>query len=126
MPSTDRLALVAIVEDDAGMLRSIERLLVIKGFTVETYGSAEAFLNGRDHARIACLVLDIQLPKMSGLELRQRLSATYPDLPVIFITAIEDHAVKQAATEIGCVAYLRKPFEPESLVTAVAGALRGR
>ena len=105
------------------MLRSIQRLLSMEGFAVETYPSAEAFLDRNLEDRLGCLVLDIQLPKMSGVELRQRLMETGADLPVIFITALEDNSFQQAAAHLGCVAYLRKPFQPEALVAAVTAAL---
>jgi FixJ family two-component response regulator len=117
---------VAIVEDDASMLRSIQRLLTIEGFAVEAYTSAEAFLDRGTEEQPGCLILDIQLPRMSGMELRQRLRATSADIPVIFITAIEDEGLRQAAAQLGFVAYLRKPFQPEALVTAVTDALGGR
>ncbi len=103
---------IAVIEDDASMLRSIERLLAIEGFVVTAYTSAEAFLERASDSRAACLILDIQLPRMSGLELRQTLTATDRDLPIIFITAIEDKTVQQAAFQLGCAAYLRKPFQP--------------
>jgi FixJ family two-component response regulator len=108
------------------MLRSIQRLLSMEGFAVESYASAEAFLDRSSQDDLGCLVLDIQLPKMSGIELRQRLMETSADLPVIFITAIEDNSLQQAAAQLGCVGYLRKPFQPEALVAAVAAALGDR
>jgi len=123
MPDWNRPAIVAIVEDNASMLRSLQRLLVMEGFSTEGYGSAEAFLHRTANDQIQCLVLDVQLPRMSGIELWQQISSENRDLPVIFITAIEDVAMQQAAVEVGCAAYLRKPFEPEALVAAVKGAL---
>lgn len=117
---------VAIVEDNSSMLRSIQRLLSMEGFAVEAYASAEAFLDRNSEGQVGCLVLDIQLPKMSGLELQQRLMATHSEIPIIFMTALEDEALRQAAAQLGCVAYLRKPFQPEALVNAIADALAGR
>jgi DNA-binding response OmpR family regulator len=70
-------------------------------------------------------VLDIHLPGMSGLELRRRLTAAGSILPVIFVTAIDDDAVKMAATELGCVAYLQKPFPADALIDPVRNALSG-
>lgn len=105
------------------MLRSIQRLLTIEGFAVEAYVSAEAFLDRSSESQAACLVLDIQLPRMSGIELRQRLTATHSKMPIIFITAIEDEALQQAATHLGCAAYLRKPFQPEALTAAIKSVL---
>ena len=117
---------VAIVDDNASMLRSIQRLLTIEGFAVETFTSAEAFLARRPDGEAACVVLDIQLPGMSGIELRQHLKVLDPDLPIIFITAISDERLRQAAAQLGCAAYLNKPFAPDLLVGAVARALGGR
>ena len=118
--------IVAVVEDDTSMLRSIQRLLTMEGLAVEAYASAEAFLDRKSEARIGCLVIDIQLPKMSGIELQQRLMAAQFGASIIFMTALEHEALRQVATQLGCVAYLRKPFQPEALVAAIADALRGR
>jgi FixJ family two-component response regulator len=114
------------VEDDTSMLRSIQRLLTMEGFVVEAYASAEAFLDRKSEGRIECLVLDIQLPRMSGIELQQRLVATHCDISIIFMTALEDESLRHVAVQLGCVAYLRKPFQPEALVTAIADALGDR
>jgi FixJ family two-component response regulator len=116
---------VAIVEDDPGMRREIERLLNALGFEVEVFGSAEAFLARDSDSRVGCLVLDIHLPGMSGLELRHRLTAAGSALPVIFITANDNDAVETAAILAGCAAYLHKPFPAELLITAVTNALTG-
>jgi FixJ family two-component response regulator len=116
---------VAIVEDDPGMRRGIERLLNALVFEVEVYDSAEAFLARDPDSRIGCLVLDIHLPGMSGLELRNRLTAADSALPVIFITANDNDAVETVAIQAGCAAYLHKPFPANLLVTAVTNALTG-
>lgn len=126
MPLEGRSLIVAIVEDNSSMLRSVQRLLSMEGFAVEVYASAEAFLDRNSEGQVGCLVLDIQLPKMSGIELQQRLMAAHFEIPVIFMTALEDEAIRQAATQLGCAAYLRKPFQPETLVTAIANALGDR
>jgi len=105
------------------MLRSIRRLLNAAGFSVETFPSAEAFLEEGGCNRAACVVLDIHLPGMSGFDLRRHLTAAGSGLPIIFITAINDEELQGAATQLGCVAYLNKPFSPEALVSAVAQAL---
>jgi FixJ family two-component response regulator len=119
----DRAHTVAVVEDDPSMLRSIQRLLNTQGLSVEPFVSAEAFLDGDGRSRASCIVLDVHLPGMSGLELRRRLTALGSSLPVIFITAINDDAPRSAAKLLGCVTYLNKPFAPEALVAAVAEAL---
>ena len=116
---------IAFVEDDSSMRRSVLRLLNAHGFGVEEFRSAEAFLGRDADSRVACVVLDIHLPGMSGLELRRRLTAEGSILPVIFVTAIDDDAVKMAAIELGCVAYLRKPFPADALIDPVRNALSG-
>ena len=115
--------IVAVVEDDPSMRRSLERLLNAHGFMTEGYSSAETFL-GRDPAHhLSCVVLDIQLAGMSGLELRSRLTSSGSSLPVVFITAIDDDTLKVAAVQLGCSALLRKPFPAASLISAVNKAL---
>ena len=116
---------VAVVEDDASMLRSVQRLLNAYGFAAKGFSSAEAFL-GRDPDRpVACVVVDISLPGMSGLELRRQMTAAGSTPPVIFITASDDEALKTEAIQLGCVAYLRKPFPAELLINALANAISG-
>jgi FixJ family two-component response regulator len=122
-PLDGRSTTVAIIDDNPSMLRSIRRLLNVAGFSVETFPSAEAFLEEGGCDRAACVVLDIHLPGMSGFELRRHLTAGGSGLPVIFVTAINDEELQDAATLLGCVAYLNKPFAPEALVAAVGEAL---
>jgi FixJ family two-component response regulator len=111
-----------VVDDDPGMLSAIERLLRLNGFEVQVHESAAAFrANGR-LSNAVCLVLDINLGDESGLELRRRLQGAGISLPVIFITASDRDETREAALEVGCVAYLRKPFSGQSLVDAVREA----
>jgi len=107
------------------MRTSILRLLNAHGFATETFLSAEAFLGRVPDSRVACVVLDIQLPGMSGLELRSRLTAAGSTLPIIFITAINDDAIERAAAQLGCDALLHKPFPAGLLIDAVTNALTG-
>ena len=118
-----RQQVVAVVDDDPGMLRSIERLLKAHKFQTESFASAEAFLDGSAADAATCLVLDIHLGGMSGIELRRRLAASGSGLPVIFISAIDDEAVRQEAVAAGCVAYLRKPFLAQVLIGAITKAI---
>lgn len=116
---------VAVVEDNPSMRTSVERLLNAHGLTTEGYSSAEAFLNDPKATEIGCLVLDIHLDGMSGVELRHRLKTAHCRPPVIFITAVDDDALELEARRVGCVAYLRKPFSAASLITAINEALAG-
>ncbi|PDT80333.1 response regulator [Sinorhizobium sp. BJ1] len=116
---------VAVVEDNPSMRTSVERLLNTCGLTTEGYSSAEAFLSHATPAELGCIVLDIHLAGMSGIELRYRLKTAHPRLAVIFITAIDDDGLELEARKVGCVAYLHKPFPAASLVGAVKEALAG-
>ncbi|UFW82063.1 response regulator transcription factor [Rhizobium sp. SU303] len=114
---------VAVVDDDASLRRSLGRLLNAYGFLAEEYASAEDFL-ARDRKKpIDCLVLDIDLGGMSGIDLQRRLKAERTTLPVIFITALEAGAVKAEAEQVGCVAYLQKQFSGAALIAAINNAL---
>jgi FixJ family two-component response regulator len=114
---------VAVIEDDASMRKGVERLLNAHGFPTEGYASAETFLHRDPENAVACIVLDIQLGGMSGLELGCRLQASDPGLPVIFITAVDDDVVELEATRLGCIAYLHKPFPADLLIDAIHAAL---
>jgi FixJ family two-component response regulator len=117
---------VAVIDDDVDILKAIGRLLKAHGFRLESFASAEAFL-ARDSAHeLACLVLDIHLGGISGIELQRRLKASGCRLPIIFITAIEDDATRRDAMAAGCVAYLRKPFAARLLIDAIDSAMGGR
>jgi len=114
---------VAVVEDDPSTRRSLDRLLSAAGFATEAYASAEAFLEAAAERRSDCLVLDIHLLGMSGIELRRRLVASGANIPVIFITAVDEDALECEALRAGCVAYLHKPFPAQHLVGAIKRAL---
>ena len=120
----DQRKVIAIVDDEQTMLKAIERLLTARGFATQGFASAEAFLDSPTARHAACLVLDIHLGGMSGIELRRRLKAVRSKLPVIFITAVDDEAVQREATEVGCVACLHKPFEAQLLIGAIDEAMR--
>ena len=114
---------IAIVEDDDAMRKSIERLLHANGYATEAYASAEAFLASGVVARARGLVLDIHLPGMSGIELQRSLHASGSTLSVIFITAYDEPATRAEALAVGCVAYLRKPFNADDLAEALGRAV---
>jgi FixJ family two-component response regulator len=113
---------VAVVDNEPSMRRSIVRLLGVNGFAARDYPSAEAFLDCRAASEAACLVLDVHLDGMSGFELGRRLKASGSQLPVIFITAADDEATESRAMELGCIAFLQKPFAPNALIGLIAKA----
>ena len=111
---------VAIVEDDPGMLKGLQRLLTAHGFVTEAYTSAEGFLERGAASKANCLVLDINLGGISGIDLRRRLAAAGSRLPVIFMTSSDSEVVQTEAIAAGCIAYLRKPFPARQLIDAIA------
>ncbi|WP_153323234.1 response regulator (plasmid) [Sinorhizobium meliloti] len=117
------LGTVAVVDDDPSMRRSVERLLNAHGIMTEGYTTAESFLNEVQAGSIRCIVLDVHLGGMSGIELWHHLKQAGTDIPVVFMTAIEDEALEREAVAAGCIAYLRKPFPAEPLITAVKRSL---
>jgi FixJ family two-component response regulator len=115
--------LIAVVDDDAGILKSTGRALKGHGFEILLFTSAEAFQAGAGRSDLNCLVLDIQLGGMSGIELRRALSQSGSAVPVVFITANDKEATRRAAIEAGCVTYLLKPFTTRELLEAVDKAV---
>jgi FixJ family two-component response regulator len=116
--------LVAVVEDDPGMLKSIDRLLKAYKFQTAIYASAESFFDDRAASEPTCLVLDIHLGGMSGIELRRKLTACGSSLPVIFMSAGDEETERQEALAAGCVAYLHKPFPAPCLIEAIGKAVQ--
>ena len=114
-----RRKVVAVIDDDPAMLKAVERLLNAMGFDATTYVSAEAFLEGAIASKAECLVLDINLGGISGIELRRRLAASGSTLPTIFITGVDDESTHREAAEVGCVACLHKPFSAKLLIDAI-------
>jgi FixJ family two-component response regulator len=114
---------ITIVDDNPSMLQGLNRLLSAHGFRVQTFASAELFLDGIANCEAECLVFDIHLGGMSGIELQRQLISSGLDLPVIFMTAIDNEATREAAFDAGCVAYLRKPFLAKLLVDAINNAI---
>jgi len=114
---------VAVVDDDTSVCRSFSRLLRAAGFQPVSYASAEAYLEDTKRPRFDCLVLDIQLDGISGLELSRRLAAVNDVTPVIFITAHDDPAVRAEALASGCAAYLHKTDPGESVLKAINKAI---
>lgn len=114
--------IVIVVDDHPDFLKSVARLLSVHGFATRTFSSAEALLDS-DAARTAtCLLLDIHLGGISGIELQRRLAASGSKCPVIFMTALDDASTRQDALNAGCIAYLKKPFDPQLLLDAIAKA----
>jgi FixJ family two-component response regulator len=120
MPQTS--ANLALVEDDASVRKAILRLLSVAGFSAAGFGSAEAFLESGPMKQVDCVIIDINLPGLSGFELQEKLIAT-GSWPVIFITAHDEPSVRAKYQQSGAVAYLVKPFPSEELISAIRTAL---
>ena len=112
-----------VVDDDAAILKSVSRLLARHGIESRTFASAEALLESHSVQTATCLLLDIHLGGISGLELRRRLAASGSKCPVIFMTANDDETTRNKAMDVGCVAYLRKPFAGHVLLDAIGKAI---
>ena len=114
---------VSIVDDDASLRRSLRNLLTSVGFSVETFPSVEDFLRSVERETTACLVLDLRMAGMNGLDLLRHLAVTGSRIPVVILTAHGDDEARQRALEGGAVAFLGKPFRADALLDAVTRAL---
>ena len=113
--SKDR-KLVLVVDDDPGMLKAVQRLLRQHAYEPILFSSAQAFKNHSDIEKAVCVILDINLPDGSGIELREDLKAAGVSVPVIYITGNANPKVREAAVASGCVAFLTKPFSSHELI----------
>ena len=115
--------LISIVDDDESMREAIKGLMRSLGYRVEAVASAPEFLSSPHVRRTSCLIADMQMPGMTGLELHQRLSISGKPIPTILITAYPDDGVRERALSAGVVGYLSKPFEEDDLLACVRSAL---
>ena len=116
---------IAVIDDDPEIRASLSRLLSAHGFRAKTFDAAETFLVHASRCAAACLIVDIQLGKISGIELAHQLAADGLSFPIIFMTGNHDVTVEQKATAAGGVACLRKPFPPEELMNQLNSAVGG-
>ena len=117
--------LVAVVEDDESVRLALRLLLESDGLSVATFESAEDFLNSAERPDVACLIVDIRLPGMSGLELQAKLNAQRCRIPTIFMTAHGDGRIRMQAMRQGAVEFFTKPFDDRVLLNRVKCALEG-
>jgi FixJ family two-component response regulator len=113
---------IAIVDDDALVLRALSRLLRASSFTPETYDSARAFLDSLPLGEPECLILDLQMPEMTGLELQRHLTGKGIHIPTIVITAHDDAGARERCRSAGASAYLLKPLQSATLIAAIGDA----
>jgi len=114
---------VIVVDDNAGFLKGVARLLAHNGIESRTFASAEALLDSGSAQTATCLLLDVHLGGISGIELQRRLAASGSKCPVIFMTGNDNDATRNEAMDAGCIAYLRKPFAQNVLLNAISKAV---
>ncbi len=115
--------MIAIVDDDEAMQDSLHDLMEAAGLAARCFGSAEEFLESDLHHKAACLIVDVRMPKMSGLDLQARLKEEDCNVPIIFITAHGDARMRIQAMRRGAVEFLAKPFDHQLLLKRVRSAL---
>jgi FixJ family two-component response regulator len=117
--------LIAIMDDDKSVQNALRDLIESEGLSAVCFGSAEEFLESGDRHKAACLIADIRMPGMSGLELQARLNAEHYRIPIIFITAHGDAKMRIQAMCDGAVEFLTKPFDNKVLLDTVRAAVNG-
>jgi FixJ family two-component response regulator len=125
MTSEHSPQLVAIVDDDWSVQSALKDLMESAGLSARCFGSAEDFLESDERDRTACLIADVRMPGMSGLELQAKLKAEGSRIPIIFITAHGDVKMRMQAMKAGAVEFLPKPFDGEVLLEKVRPSLKG-
>jgi len=119
--STEKM--VAVIEDDDSYRSAVQRLLKAAGFRVRSFASAEDFLSSGQQQTTGCLIADIRMPGMSGLDLQSKLNSDHCPIPTIFITAHGDEKIRLQAMRGGAVKFLAKPFDSDTLLEGVRVAL---
>jgi FixJ family two-component response regulator len=123
MATQGKTKLIAIVDDDDSMRSALQGLLKSAQLPAQSFASAEEFLKSGQYHQIACLIADIRMPGMSGLELQAQLNAERCRIPIIFITAHGDEKMRMQALRAGAVEFMAKPFNDEALLESVRAAL---
>jgi len=118
--------LISIIDDDESVRRTTKLLIDSFGYRAAVFESAEAFLNSDQLSDTSCLVVDLQMPGMNGLQFQRRLAAEGNSIPIIFITSYGNKESRQQAMEAGAVAFLDKPFNDEQLLQNIRSALKQR
>lgn len=117
--SRPQAPLIAIVDDDPWVRKSLERLIKSEGFRTESFASAEDFIKAGDHEETSCIILDLRLPGMSGLELQHYLATGHDCIPIIFVSAHDEPETRYKAMQAGAIGFFSKPFDDNALVEAV-------
>lgn len=120
-----RIGIVAIVDDDEDIREALASLLIASNFAIDTFSTAEAFLQFPYRKEVRCLILDVHLPGMSGVELQKRLLDAGDKLPIVFISANSSRSVRDLVMDAGAVAFLDKPVRAKVLLQEIRAALDG-
>jgi FixJ family two-component response regulator len=118
--------MISVVDDDQSMRDATSRLVRSLGFAVATFASAEAFLESDRIEDTSCLITDVQMPGLSGVDLQNRLIADGRLMPIIGVTAFPEESIRTQMLEAGAVGFLSKPFNDECLIDCIATALKSR
>jgi FixJ family two-component response regulator len=114
---------ISVVDDDESMREAVTGLMKSLGYSAQAFASAEEFLSSRQVPRTSCLIADVQMPGMTGIELHRHLSTAGEPIPTILITAYPDDGVRERALSAGVIGYLSKPFEEDDLLACIRSAL---
>jgi FixJ family two-component response regulator len=117
------MPLISIVDDDEGIRQALKSLIDSVGFRAEVFDSGEKFLNSPYLSQTDCLIADVRMPGMSGLELQDRLSAAGCSIPIVFISAHDDKEARARGLRAGAIDFLQKPFSEDSLLGAISVCL---
>ena len=120
------MPLISIVDDDESVRDATKSLLRSYGYTAQCFGSAEEFLESTQIEETDCLITDVQMPGLNGMELQDRLLSDGHDVPTIFISAFPNPRLEQQVLKSGAIAYLSKPFKEEQLLEYIGAALNRR
>lgn len=123
MHKAPKVSIIAVVEDDDPLRDAMESMLRSSGFSVDKFSSAEAFLNSSEQQRTDCLVLDVRLPGMSGVELQRRLLEMNVAVPIVFVTAHGDASLRELVMKAGASGFLTKPVRREMLLASIREAI---
>ena len=118
-----KTGIIAIVDDDEALREALGSVMKAAGFTANTFSSAEEFLNSAKLQETACLVLDVRLPGMSGIELQKRLIEVQNPLPIVFVTAHGDASLRDLVMKAGAAGFLNKPVRSEALLKEIHAAV---
>ena len=118
-----KIGTIAIVDDDEALREALGSVMKAAGFKIDTFATAEEFLDSDRRANTACLILDIRLPGMNGIELQRRLADSSSPIPIVFVTAHGDASVRDLVIKAGAAGFLNKPVRSDALLKAIYAAL---